>query len=122
MGRWMPHRRVQIPIMVSGRELRMRVRVVPGEVPLLISKRFLKGLGSQMDLQNNKIHFAKAGITANLVEREDNSYQLDLLDGGEVVKVKSPEVDVLVSQVEDGGQKEEEGADDTASGGVESKG
>ena len=114
------YRRVQIPIMVSGRELRMRVHVVPGEVPLLISKRFLKGLGSQMDLQNNKIHFAKAGITANLVEREDNSYQLDLLDGGEVVKVKSPEVDVLVSQVEDGGQKEEEmSIDGAALGSVE---
>ena len=40
------HRRVQIPIMLAGRELRMRVHVVPGEVPLLISKRFLKSLGS----------------------------------------------------------------------------
>lgn len=75
------HRRVQIPIFLSGKEMKMRVHVVPGEVPLLISKRFLKSLGSQMDLQNNKVHFAKAGITVSMVEREDNSYQLDLLDG-----------------------------------------
>ena len=92
------HRRVQIPIFLAGRELRMRVHVVPGEVPLLISKRFLKSLGTQMDLQNNKMHFAKAGITVSLVEREDNSYQLDLLDGMEPPKMKSPEVDVLMAQ------------------------
>ena len=95
------HRRVQIPIMMGGRELRMRVHVVPGEVPLLISKRFLKSLGSQMDLQNNRIHFAKAGITVDLIEREDNSYQLDLIDGKDQTGVKSQEVDVLVMEQED---------------------
>ena len=107
------HRRVQIPIMLAGRELRMRVHVVPGEVPLLISKRFLKSLGSQMDLQNNKVHFAKAGITVDLIEKEDNSYQLDLLDGGDTNLVRSPEVDVLVSVDE---EKSNEG---TALGSVE---
>ena len=40
------HRRVQIPIFIKGREMRMRLHVVPGEVPLLISKRFLKSLGA----------------------------------------------------------------------------
>ena len=101
------HRRVQIPIMLAGKELRMRVHVVPGEVPLLISKRFLKGLGSQMDLQNNKLHFAKAGITVNLIEKEDNSYQLDLLDCGEEKKLRSPEVDVLVSQEVQGNEEDQ---------------
>ena len=101
------HRRVQIPIFLSGKEMKMRVHVVPGEVPLLISKRFLKSLGSQMDLQNNKVHFAKAGITVSMVEKEDNSYQLDLLDGMNPPKLKSPEVDVLVThQVEDTLEKE----------------
>ena len=119
------HRRVQIPIFLSGRELRMRVHVVPGEVPLLISKRFLKSLGSQMDLQNNKVHFAKAGITVSMVEREDNSYQLDLLDGMKPAKVKSPEVDVLMTQQEEEEEpkaeemEEEKSGDGAALGSVE---
>ena len=119
------HRRVQIPIFLAGRELRMRVHVVPGEVPLLISKRFLKSLGTQMDLQNNKLHFAKAGITVALVEKEDNSYQLDLLDGMAPQPLKSPEVDVLMTHPdeEEGcleGDKDQEMATDvTALGSVE---
>ena len=82
--------------------------MVPGEVPLLISKRFLKSLGTQMDLQHNRLHFARAGITVELVEREDNSYQLNLLDGMAPQQMKSPEVDVLMMQSGEEENKEEE--------------
>ena len=69
-----------------------------------------------MDLQHNKIHFAKAGITVDLIEREDNSYQLDLLDGGDTTVLKSPEVDVLMmdQEPEDGSQMDLEKSDEGA--------
>lgn len=62
----------------------------------MISKRFLKGLGSQMDPQNNKRQASRwtwwrERITPN---------QLDLLDRKEHIKMKSPEVDVLMMDEE----------------------
>ncbi|CAJ1328426.1 unnamed protein product, partial [Effrenium voratum] len=41
-------RRVQIPCYLRGKLIGMKVYVVPGKVPLLISKKFLKGLGAVM--------------------------------------------------------------------------
>ena len=88
-------RKVQFPVFLSGKELRMRVHVVPGDVPLLISKQFLKGLGAQLDLQLNMIHFNKAGVSVKLVEKRDGSYQLNLLDKEPPAPQETPEVDIL---------------------------
>ena len=74
------HRRVQLPVFIRGRELRMRLHVVPGNVPLLVSKRFLKGLGSRLELDGNEIYLGKAGVAAEMVERPDGSYQINLID------------------------------------------
>ena len=71
-------RRVQVPVFIRGKRLRMRLHVVPGKVPLLVSKRFLKGLGAKLDLETNEIFFNKAAVTTELIEQKDGSYQLAL--------------------------------------------
>eukprot|EP00435_Cladocopium_sp_Y103_P001390 s2644_g1.t1 len=94
------HRRVQLPIFIKGREMRMRLHVVPGEVPLLISKRFLKSLGARLGLDSNELYLSAVGIKTQMVERADGSCQIDLLDLNAVPAVKSPEVDVLMVKAE----------------------
>lgn len=88
-------RRVELPVFVAGKELRVRLHVVPGEVPLLISKRLLKSLGAMIDLNDNKLVMTKAGVSAAIHEMRDNSYQINLLDMTDGLKLTSPEVDVM---------------------------
>lgn len=57
---------MELPVFVAGRELRVRVHVVPGEVPLLISKRLLKSVGAMIDLNENKLVMTKAGIATSI--------------------------------------------------------
>ena len=89
-------RRVQLPIFIRGREMRMGFHVVPGEVPLLISKRFLKSLRARHGLDSNELYLSAVGVKTQMVERPDGSCQMDLLDLEAVPAVSSPEVDVLV--------------------------
>lgn len=93
-------RRVQLPIYICGREMKMRLHVVPGEVPLLVSKRFLKSLGARVALDSNEIYMSAVGVTAKMIERPDGSCQIDLLDMEPKPAVKSPEVDVLTVKAE----------------------
>ena len=88
-------RRVELPVFVAGRELRVRLHVVPGDVPLLISKRLLKSFGPMIDLNTNRLVMTKAGVAAPIHEMKDNSYQINLLDMEKGVGITSPEVDVM---------------------------
>ena len=72
-------RRVQIPCYLRGKLMGMKVYVVPGKVPLLISKKFLKGLGAKMDLEKNTL--VLNGLEVEMHEPPDGSYQLNLMDG-----------------------------------------
>ena len=91
-------RRVQIPVIIRGKRMQMRAHVVPGKVPLLISKRFLKGLGAKIDMEANEVFFNKAAVTADLLEQKDGSYQINLIDTEVARMVTSPEVDVLQAE------------------------
>ena len=92
-------RRVQIPVYLGGAQLRMRVHVVPGEVPLLVSKRFLKSLGANLDLGDNHVHFKKLGISTEMLEKRDGSYQINLLDFKGPAKLETEEVDVIPKEL-----------------------
>eukprot|EP00435_Cladocopium_sp_Y103_P015753 s1700_g3.t2 len=94
------NRRVQIPIYIRGRELKMRLHVVPGEVPLLVSKRFLKSVGARVAMDSNEIYLSAVGVTAKMVERPDGSCQLDLLDMEPTPAIRTPEVDVFMVNAE----------------------
>ena len=94
------HRRVQLPVYIRGREMKMRLHVVPGDVPLLVSKRFLKSLGARVALDSNEIYLSAIGITAKMVEKPDGSCQLDLIDMTAAPAVRTPEVDVMMVKAE----------------------
>ena len=88
-------RRVELPAFVGGKELRVRLHVVPGGVPLLLSKRLLKSLGAKIDLTDNKMNLSKAGVSVDLLELKDGSYQVNLLDKALASGLETQEVDVL---------------------------
>ena len=75
--------------------------MVPGQVPLLVSKRFWKSLGARLDLEGNEMYLGRAGVATELIEKKDGSYQINLLDMQVQPVLTSPEVDVLVAKTED---------------------
>ena len=87
--------RVEVPVFIQGKRMTMRLHVVPGQVPLLISKKFLKSLGAKIDLEESTLVLKKAGLVAKMFEPKDNSYQIDLCDweDAEKEKVETEEVD-----------------------------
>lgn len=78
----------------------MRLHVVPGNVPLLVSKRFLKSVGARVAMDSNEIYMSAVGITAKMIEKPDGSCQIDLLDLQPTPAVRTPEVDVLMVKAE----------------------
>ena len=90
-------RRVELPAFVGGKEMKVRLHVVPGDVPLLLSKRLLKSLGAMIDLNENRLVMLRVGVSTELLEMKDNSYQINLMDLKDKVKIESPEVDVLTT-------------------------
>ncbi|CAK9013225.1 unnamed protein product [Durusdinium trenchii] len=101
------HRTVQIPVFLAGVQLWLRVHVVPGDVPLLISKRFMKCLGAIIDMRQGLATFTKAHLAVPLLEQRDGSYQINLLDFQKPPKIKDAEVEVLATDL--GEEDEEEG-------------
>ena len=88
-------RRIELPACVGGKELRVRLHVVPGSVPLLLSKRLLKSLGAKIDMTDNKMSLSRAGVSVDLLELKDGSYQINLLDKEQIKGLETQEVDVL---------------------------
>ena len=87
--------RIEVPVFIQGKRMTMRLHVVPGQVPLLISKKFLKSLGAKIDLEDSTLVLKKVGLVAKMFEPKDNSYQIDLCDWTDQRKetVKTEEVD-----------------------------
>ena len=69
------------------------MHVVPGEVPLLISKRFLKNCWARVKLDSSELYFSKIGVKLKIIEKSDGLSQLNLLDVGPSGTVSTPEVD-----------------------------
>eukprot|EP00913_Durusdinium_trenchii_P020129 g18917.t1 len=101
-------RTVQIPIFLAGVKMWLRMHVVPGQVPLLLSKRFLKALGAVMDLQQGELLLKRAHLAVPLLEQRDGSYQINLLDMNQPAKVQDVEVEVMHTEVWQGEMMEEE--------------
>ena len=94
MAQLVEQRHIALPVFIGGHELRVRLHVVPGEVPLLLSKRLLKSVGAMLDLNENKLVMVKAGLSTDLLEMNDSSYQINLVEMQPCQQVRSPEVDV----------------------------
>lgn len=102
----------EIPCWLGGRRMILRAYVVPGEVPLLLSKGLMKTLGAKIDMTTDTMELTKIGVTISLREAQSGHYQIDLaskdpspltLSGAEVdvMKVVATEFDseeVLIFQ------------------------
>ncbi|CAE8638132.1 unnamed protein product [Polarella glacialis] len=90
--------RVQLPCWIGGRRVNLRLHVVPGEVPLLLSKAFFKAMGSILDLNRNVIIMETAGVTTKLIEAGSGHYQINLLEKPVLNKrVETAEADILAT-------------------------
>ena len=63
---------------IGGKMVLLRVHVLLGTVPLLISKPALKALGARIDLTSDALELSALGVTAPLRTGAYGHYQLDL--------------------------------------------
>ena len=88
---------------IGGKPCRLRLYVVPGKVPLLISRTMLKAFGAKIDTVRDEVFFEKLGTTVPLqVAPPGNNYQLDLVWKEADARVVHPEVETLLVQDDDG--------------------
>ena len=73
---------VEFDCCIGGRRLELRLHVVPGLVPLLLSKATLKAMGARIDLGKDGIYLGKVGVTLPLHTGPSGHYQLDLIGTG----------------------------------------
>ena len=60
--------KVKVLCFIQGKEVFIVFFVVPGDVPMLVSKRCLKAMGANMNLVTNEIEFPKIGAKVKMVE------------------------------------------------------
>ena len=59
---------VELPAYLGGNRFLMRLHVVPGKVPLLVSKSVLKSAGARLDLTQSSLELRSLGVTVPLIE------------------------------------------------------
>lgn len=72
-----------IPGHVAGKRIVVKAAVLPGsgqETPLLLSKEFLRQLGTVLDLDHDEAVFPKLGVRVKLLETLRGHYALPLFD------------------------------------------
>ena len=60
--------------------VKLRIHVVPGRVPFLLSKGVIKALGGKLDTTTGKLELSKIGETVQLHEGVSGHYQLRLCE------------------------------------------
>jgi len=96
---------VRLPCRLAGKRLVLKLHVVPGEVPLLLSKGMLKSLGAKIDMVDDRLLLTRVGLEVPLREASRGShYQIDLMDAriptGHVVRTSEVEVTFAGEDVE----------------------
>ena len=67
-----------LPVGIAGVGGVLRVRVVPGGAPLLLSKEFLKDFGCHIDLGRGHLFFEKLGVRAVVTSKQSPHLLLPL--------------------------------------------
>ena len=88
---------VEIQCRIGGKILVLRLCVVPGQTPLLVSKPMLKALGAVLDMERDEIRFTRISVTAPLKVASSGHYQLNLCEmtSEKHRKIQTAEVDVM---------------------------
>ena len=69
---------VDLPGVVGGQNMQIKMHVVPGEVPCLLSKGWLKENGAVLNTLSEELLFTKKQITAPMTEGPSGHFELDL--------------------------------------------
>ena len=67
---------------LKGKTVYLRLHVVPGTVPLLISKPILKELGGILNFSEDTLELTKLDVKVPMLPGPSGHYQLDLLGLG----------------------------------------
>jgi hypothetical protein len=87
---------IRMPAWIGGQKILLQLWVVPGKVPLLISKRMMKTAGAYMDMCNDTMHLSKLNIKVPMETAKSGHYQINLLDvDGKSLEEKPGQVPVL---------------------------
>ena len=78
MRHWKTRTLAILPVGIAGVNGALRVHVVPGGAPLLLSKEFLRELGCQMDLGRGHLFFEKLGVRAVVTSEQSPHLLLPL--------------------------------------------
>ena len=69
---------IDLPCVVGGQNVQIRMHVFPGEVPCLLSKGWLKENGAVLDTASEEFVLTKKQITAPMTEGPSGHFELDL--------------------------------------------
>ena len=69
---------IDLPCVVGGQDVQIRMHVVPGEVPCLLSKSWLKENGAVLNTSSEELLLTKKQITAPMSEGPSGHFELDL--------------------------------------------
>ena len=69
---------IDLPCVVGGQDMQIRMHVVPGEVPCLLSKSWLKENGAVLNTSSEELLLTKKQITAPMSEGPSGHFELDL--------------------------------------------
>ena len=69
---------IDLPCVVGGQNMQIKMHVVPGEVPCLLSKGWLKENGAVLNTSSEELVLTKKQITAPMTEGPSGHFELDL--------------------------------------------
>ena len=69
---------IDLPCVVGGQNMQIKMHVVPGEVPCLLSKSWLKENGAVLNTSSEELLLTKKQITAPVSEGPSGHFELDL--------------------------------------------
>ena len=69
---------IDLPCVVGGQNMQIKIHVVPGEVPCLLSKGWLKENGAVLNTSSEELLLTKKQITAPMSEVPSGHFELDL--------------------------------------------
>ena len=69
---------IDLPCVVGGQDVQIKMHVVPGEVPCLLSKSWLKENGAVLNTSSEELLLTKKQITAPMSEGPSGHFELDL--------------------------------------------
>ena len=82
---------IDLPCVVGGQNMKIKMHVVPGAVPCLLSKTWLKENGAVLNTSSEELLLTKKQITALMSEDPSGHFELDLSQERRILARVGPE-------------------------------